>query len=124
MMIFSILFFAGLFFMFVFILFGQEKLSKQVRQELAEQRALVAALEQRLASLAPSVNGDEGEKMAPSKEDKAATSNQTAPLSQLSFQGLQPVSSPEPQNGSMSMPSGAQNASTGGLDLFMAPPQR
>ncbi len=51
MMIFGTLFFLGLFIMFVFILFGQEKVVKTVRKEMEEQRAYMALLEQRLEGL-------------------------------------------------------------------------
>ncbi len=51
MMIFSTLFFLGLFIMFFFILRNQDILLKTVRNELAQTRAKLHLVEMRLASL-------------------------------------------------------------------------
>ncbi len=51
MMIFSVLFFLGLFIMFFFILRGQETLLKTMRNELAQTRAKLHVLEIRMATL-------------------------------------------------------------------------
>ncbi len=50
MMIFTTLFFLGIFIMFVFILFGQEKVIKQVNKELDTIRAQLEVVEKRLAT--------------------------------------------------------------------------
>ncbi len=51
MMIFSILFFFGIFVMFFFILRGQDALLKTMRNELAQTRAKLHLMEMRLGGL-------------------------------------------------------------------------
>ncbi len=86
--------------MFVFILFGQEKLIKQVRSEIEQQRMLIARLEQRLA-----------------QSEQAGHKPKAAAIPPVGMAGVtESLSLKEVKN-----PVGVQD---GGLDLFMAPPQR
>ncbi len=127
MMIFGTLFFSGLFLMFVFILFGQERLIKQVRKEMEQQRAHVTLLEQRLASYEQSVPQKTNRGAQVSAPLSSPLEPKSHPLaeatSQLSFNEQKDIAQPLSQPLSQpSVTSAVKN--TGGLDLFMAPPQR
>ncbi len=143
MMIFGILFFLGLFTMFVFILLGQEKVIKVVLQELTHTRTQLAALEKRLdgaqtlsgyQEYADAVHGTTHMHSSPNissaapnelKFNKISTPAQASfPLQEpalehpysdsLYAQGSQSLSGKNPINAK----------SSGGLDLFMPPPKR
>ncbi len=136
MMIFGILFFSGIFLMFVFILFGQEKLAKQVRLELAEQRALVTILTQRVESLeqggtfaSGSLPVDENVMRGHVHQNPKASPTTTASASSAILADM-PLSTPSAK---LSFDNEAPSPVLGqtptlkeknDLDLFLAPPQR
>ncbi len=126
MMIFGTLFFSGLFLMFVFILFGQEKLIKQVRKEMEQQRAHLTLLEQRLAhyeQITPqrAKNGGQISALASPVMPKSHALAHEA--SQLSFNEQRDIV--QPLSSSLAHASVEPSVKeSGGLDLFMAPPQR
>ncbi len=76
LMLFGTLFFLGLFIIFVFLLLGQEKVIKTVRQELDVQRQYLSSLEQRLAM------AENPHKVNPSKGDTLSLAKTQAPYAE------------------------------------------
>ncbi len=125
MMIFGTLFFSGLFLMFVFILFGQEKLSRQVRRELQEQRTKLQTLENRVAALELATQRESP--LAQTMSPFAPQGHDESPLSTFSLQpdvqvGVHSGVQSEVQPSVPSAGHGIQGSDS--LDLFMAPPRR